>query len=72
MFTIKCFTHCGIQHTYEAAQYTVPPESVDEKRTVQAVVANDITHYVSPSSGHLAAVIIENANGKTTQILRAR
>lgn len=72
MFTIKCFTHDGIQHTYEASQYTVPAEVQEDGRSVQAVVANDITHYVSPAKSHLSSVIIENSNGKTTQILRSR
>ena len=78
MFTLKCSTASGVMHVYEATGYTInPPEKNKSDELVTTVDgwtpggSGFMSHHVCRDSDiHYREIFIENAHGKTVDVIR--
>lgn len=78
MFTLKCAKPNGQMHVYEVTGYTIhPPERNAAGETVTVVEgwtpghSGHIPHHVCRDSDfHYREIYIENAHGKTIEVIR--
>lgn len=77
MFTIKCSKHDGTMHVYEASGYTINPPKRNEEGNRVTIVdswkpdgSGPIPHQVVKEDWGYEAIFIENASGKTIDVIR--
>ena len=79
MFTIKCCKRSGLMHVYEAEDWTLHPPGLDANDEMVTTVehtsarGNIIQHHVAyPHDVFYAEIFIENANGRTIEVIRPK
>ena len=79
MFALKCSKASGVMHVYEASGYTVNPPKLNKSDEVVTTIESwpplgmrgPIEHHVCKKSDvHYREIYIENAHGKTIEVIR--
>ena len=69
MFTVKLFRAGAVVKIVEGAAIDIRPAAGGAREV--SVTGHDVVYAVGPGSGQYDAAYIENAAGKTTEVVRA-